>query len=88
MFSYDEFEKIQQFQNETGIQVIYPYVEPDAIQGISDNPNIWYQVSDSRGTAVMDENGNFIPAYSTNKAIEGAEYNSLRIEGDGWQLYL
>lgn len=82
VFSYDEFEKIQQFQNETGIQVIYPYVEPDAIQGISDNPNIWYQVSDSRGTAVMDENGDFIPVYSTNKAIEGAEYNSLRIEGD------
>lgn len=82
VFSYDEFEKIQQFQNETGIQVIYPYVEPEAIQGISDNPNIWYQISDTRGTAVLDENNNFIPAYSTNKAIEGAEYNSLRVEGD------
>ncbi len=82
VMSYDEFEKIQQFQNETGIQVIYPYVEPSAICDISDNPNIWYEVSDSKGTAALDKEGNFVPAYSTNSAIEGAPYNSLRIEGD------
>lgn len=82
VMSYEEFEKIQQFQNETGIQVIYPYVEPSAIKDITDNPNIWYQVSDSKGTAALDKDGNFVPAYSTNSAIEGAPYNSLRIEGD------
>nr|MCR5279730.1 hypothetical protein [Lachnospiraceae bacterium] len=26
VFSYDEFRKVQEWQNETGIQVIYPYV--------------------------------------------------------------
>ena len=31
---------------------------------------------------IKDENGNLIPAYSTNKEIEGIEYNSLRIAGD------
>ena len=82
VLSYEEFEAIQQWQNETGIQVIYPYVEPDDICGISDRPSIWYQVSDSKGTPVYDENGNFIPAYSTNSAIEGAPYNSIRVEGD------
>lgn len=81
-FSYQEFEAIQKYQNETGIQVIYPYVEPEAINGISDNANIWYEVSDSKGTAKLDENGNFVPAYSTNKEIEGAPYDSLRIAGD------
>ena len=81
VFSYSEFEKIQQFQNETGIQVIYPYVEPSAISDITDNPNIWYQV-DSKGAAVLDENGDFVPVYSTNSGIEGAPYNSIRIEGD------
>lgn len=80
--SYEAFEKLQQFQNETGIQVIYPYVEPKDIGGITDNPNLWYQVSDSKGTPVLDVDGNFIPVYSTNASLEGAPYNSLRIEGD------
>ena len=82
VLSVAEFEKIQHWQNETGIQVIYPYVVPEDISGIKDNPNIWYQVKDSRGTPVLDDNGDFIPAYSTNKAIEGAEYNSIRVDGD------
>ena len=82
VFKYSEFEKIMEWQNETGIQVIYPYVEPKDICDITDNPNIWYQVSDGKGTPVLDENGDFIPAYSTNKDLEGVPYDSLRIEGD------
>ena len=82
VFSYADFEKIQQWQNETGIQVIYPYVEPADICDISDNPNIWYKVSDAKGTPKLDKNENFQPAYSKNKDIEGAEYHSLRIAGD------
>ncbi len=31
---------------------------------------------------MLDENGNFVPVYSTNSAIEGAPYNSIRIPGD------
>jgi len=81
VFSYEDFEKIQQWQNETGIQVIYPYVEPSAISDIKDNANLWYEV-DAKGAAKLDKNGNFVPVYSTNKEIEGAPYNSLRIEGD------
>ena len=82
VLSYEEFENIQKWQDEHGLQVIYPYVDPKDIQGITNNPNIWYQVKDSKGTVVRDENGNFIPAYSTNKDIEGAPYHSLRIAGD------
>ena len=81
-FSYAEFEKIQAWQNETGIQVIYPYVESKDILDIVDNPNLWYEVSDAKGTAKLDKDGNFIPVYSTRKEIEGAPYNSLRIPGD------
>lgn len=80
--SYEDFDKIQAWQNETGIQVIYPWVEPKDIAGITNNPNIWYQVKNSKGEAKKDDEGNFIPAYSTNKEIEGRPYNSLRIEGD------
>ncbi|MDE6639988.1 MAG: ABC transporter permease [Acetatifactor sp.] len=81
VFSYNEFQNIQDWQNETGIQVIYPYVEPESINGINDNPNIWYEV-DSKGAAQLDKDGNFVPVYSTNAAIEGAPYNSIRIAGD------
>ena len=81
VMSYSEFERIQEFQNETGIQVIYPYVEPKDINGISDNPNIWYKC-DSKGAPILDDNGNFIPVYSTRKEIQGSPYNSQRIEGD------
>ena len=79
-FSYAEFEKIQQWQNETGIQVIYPYVESEAINGVV-NPNIWYEY-DSKGLPVLNDKGEFTPIYSTRKEIEGAPYDSLRVEGD------
>lgn len=81
VLTYAEFESIQNWQNETGIQVIYPYVEPASINGITDNPNIWYEV-DEKGAAILDADGNFTPVYSTRKEIEGAPYNSLRVEGD------
>lgn len=82
VLSYEEFEKIQQWQNETGVQVIYPYVDPKDINNIKDNANIWYKVSDSKGTPKLDKDGNFIPVYSTDASKAGAEYNSLRIAGD------
>ena len=69
-FSYEEFDAIQEWQNETGIQVIYPYVETKDIQGITDNPNLWYEV-DAKGAAKLDKDGNFVPVYSTNKEVEG-----------------
>ena len=80
-FNYADYQRLQEWQNETGIQVIFPYVEPDDIGGITDNPNIWYQV-DSSGNAVLDEDGNFIPAYSTHAERAGAPYDSIRVDGD------
>ena len=82
VFSYEDFEKIQKWQDETGVQVIYPYVEAKDILNITNNPNVWYQVKDEKGTPVKDENGDFIPAYSSNSVIEGAPYHSIRAAGD------
>lgn len=79
--SYEEFDRIQRWQDETGLQVIYPYVDPADISDISNNPNIWYQV-DSRGAAKLDSNGNFVPAYCTRSELEGAPYDSIRVPGD------
>ena len=81
--SYQQFADLQAWQDETGIQVIYPYVESKDIMDITDNPNIWYQVTNEKGAAKLDSDGNLIPAYSTRKEIEGAPYTSkMRIEGD------
>ena len=81
VLSYNEFDKIQAWQNETGIQVIYPYVHPRDIRDIRNNPNLWYKVNE-KGVAEVDEDGDFIPVYATQKEDEGAPYDSLRIEGD------
>ena len=80
-FSYADYQKLQDWQNETGIQVIYPYVDTEDIGGISDNPNIWFKMN-SDGTALLDAEGNYIPAYSTHSDRAGAPYNSLRLAGD------
>ncbi len=82
VFSYEEFQEIQDFQNEHNIQVIYPYVEPKDINNVTNDANLWYKV-DSKNVAVLDADGNFQPVYSTNKAMEGPiPYESLRVEGD------
>ena len=80
---YEEFERLVSFQDQTGIQVLYPYVEPKDICDIRDNANIWYQVKDQKGTPLLDAKGNFIPAYSTNQEMADLiPYDSLRIDGD------
>jgi len=79
--SYDQFADLQKFQDETGIQVIYPWVDPADINGITDNANIWYEC-DTKGAAKLDRAGNLVPVYCTNAAKEGAPYTSSRIEGD------
>lgn len=98
VLSYDEYEKIQQFQNETGIQVLYPMVDKKDIyvkakegtdlSSVADNPNIWYQCDDLKGNPLLDENGNRIPAYSSNEAKTYGEYHSKRIASDpGTYIY-
>lgn len=94
VLSYSEFEEIQKFQNETGIQVVYPIVDTEKAfnttdsSAIPNNPNIWYVCSDTKGTPKLDKDGNFTPAYSSNAAKEGAPYDSLRVESDpGTYIY-
>ncbi|MBQ8552288.1 MAG: ABC transporter permease [Clostridia bacterium] len=82
VMSETEFQKIQEYQNRTGLQIIYPYVKKEDIGGITAAPNIWYKVSDSKGTPLYDSDDRLIPAYSTDKSSEGAPYDSLRIDGD------
>lgn len=86
----DEYKAIQEWQDKTGIQVIYPYVDynrltkglPNAIANkVKTNPNIWYTVN-TKGNPVyvMDEDGNctFTNCYMLANGKDN--YKSLRIE--------
>lgn len=70
-----EYQDIQAWQNESGIQVIYPAV---ADRNQSD-ANIWYEVN-KKSVATLDKEGNVIPAYR-DSGTDG-DYNSLRVESD------
>ena len=76
---YSQYEDIQRFQNETGIQVLYPAVLQKDIYGDKDlgtlnvlqqDMNIWYKCSDTKGTPKTDKDGNLIPAYTTDQTLD------------------
>ncbi|MCR5154443.1 MAG: ABC transporter permease, partial [Lachnospiraceae bacterium] len=95
VISYDDYNKIVEYQDKTGIQVLYPIVEisnvyPEGTDPtlVNENPNIWFKCKDTKGTIATDENGNPVPAYTTDQAKQAIEYNSLRIESDpGTYIY-
>ncbi len=93
IISQSEYESIQQYQNETGIQVLYPIVSiSERNQMLEKNKydaNIYYKVENPKASTirpVTDSDGNIIPNYWKYEAGEAsatmAEYNSLRIEGE------
>ena len=63
LLSFEEFEAIQQYQDRTGIQVLYP-ITPDDLrpeaQQDNGNGNFWFQTKmvDGKSTIVKDENKN------------------------------
>lgn len=88
-YSYDEYMSIQKYQNETGIQVIYPACTPSmkpVTAQDKQNGNFWYKTytKDGKTCALLDENGNYENIYLKYNGND--EYNSIRIEG-GEPLY-
>lgn len=95
-----DFEKLMAYQNETGIQIIYPLPNTMQTNYIMGNAgaNFWYKLVDesntTAGAAVYDANGDYIPNYMTADTADRAGYKSLRIQGDdggadgkGWYVY-
>lgn len=71
-----EYEDIQAWQDETGIQVIYPAIT-DSKQT---DANIWYKAN-KKGTPTLDADGNYQPIYAKTTASD-TSYHSLRVAGD------
>ena len=98
--SSDQYEELMNYQNESGIQVIYPLPQTHNVDYLMANggANFWYLLKDSSktstGGAVLDENGQYIPNYLTSDNPEKAGYTSLRLAGDNggedgntWYVY-
>ena len=90
--SYEEFARIQAWQDANNIQVIYPWVdkadvyadatgkEPQNFKDYKLKDNVWYKCADYKDTPLLDKNGNPIAAYCTNKAIAGTYPDGSPIE--------
>ncbi len=92
IISEEEFKNIQEYQNETGRQVLYPIVK------VADRPtteknkydaNIYYVTENPKASTIrpkLSADGEIIPNYWKYKATEPSvlipEYNSSRIEGE------
>ncbi len=87
--SQEQYDALKAYQNETGIQVMYPIPENwktnfTAVGGA----NLWYKLADETPTssgesALHDENGN--PVYENNYKTGSqsyGKYDSIRIPGD------
>ncbi|MBQ9481008.1 MAG: ABC transporter permease [Clostridia bacterium] len=79
--TYDEYEKIQAWQNEHDIQVIFPAVNTSSftIQSNKENANIWYEIKNN-GAPKLDADGNIVPLYLQTGNDGG--YHSKRVADD------
>ncbi len=95
--SYEEYENIQKFQDETGLQVLYPMVvqkdiypegtDLSIINALPKDQNLWYKCKNTKNEPVdadpTTDGIQFVPAYTTNTNLEGkVPYTSTRIESD------
>ncbi|MBR6787258.1 MAG: ABC transporter permease [Clostridia bacterium] len=94
--SAEEFKDIQEYQNRTGKQVLYPVVKSSDRPSLEKNKydaNIYYVVENKKASTIrpkLDKEGNIVPnywKYEVGKASSTIpEYNSLRLEGeDGFE---
>ena len=93
IISKEEYEAIQQYQIDTGKQVLYPVVPYGDRKNMQEknkyDANIYYKVENLKApvlTPKIDKDGNVIPNYwkytEEDKSSLVADYNSLRIEGE------
>ena len=73
--SESEYQALQAWQSETGVQVIFPAVDDKK----STDANIWYKVN-QKNVAQLDKDGNLVANYKASG--NDGNYNSLRLEGD------
>ena len=89
----EEYQALQDYQDEMGVQVIYPATDPklrpksdnaSQLKYTADLAKVWFRVS-SKGQIIYDENGDLVPIY---KAEDGSDmYTSKMLVEDGEKEY-
>ena len=95
-----EYEKLLAYQDETGIQVVYPLPRTHNTNYLLGNggANFWYtlknEAATTTGAPLLDEEGNLIANYILSDNPQQAGYTSSRIAGDdggadgqSWYVY-
>ena len=89
--SETDYLNIQEYQNETGIQVLYPIPAnyKTGFVSVSNAANLWYELADESTTTAgasayhnADGTPVYVPAYKLSEKEHSAKYNSIRLEGD------
>lgn len=71
-----DYNALQDWQDEHGIQVILPRVASEIVETL---PDVWYK-SDAKGKPIFDKEGNFQPDYATSGS--DGYYSKMRLAGD------
>ena len=88
-----EYQALQQYQDEKGVQVIYPITDPK-MRPKNDNPahlkytqdidKVWFRIG-SKGNVLFDQDGNLVPIYMAN---DGSDlYTSTQLVEEGEKQY-
>ena len=83
-----EYEKALAYQEETGIQLMFPMVDEKKVECVTYNtdPNAWY-LTNAKGVAQRDENGELQNIYLTDENSEdGYAYYRLKMNGSSYQI--
>ena len=101
--SKDEYLALQEYQNQTNIQVMYPIPAnyKTSFIAVSSGANLWYELADDKPTTsgaskYHEDDGTpiYVANYLTNKNPTRAKYESIKIPGDNggedgehWYVY-
>lgn len=101
--SETEYQALQAYQNETGIQVIYPLANnyKTKFSAVSNGANLWYVLADESeytagASAYHEEDGTpiFVNNYKTSEKQNAGKYESIRLpddnggeDGNTWYVY-
>ncbi len=93
LLSDAEYKALQQYQDEKGIQVIYPITDPK-MRPSQENPRhlkyagevgkVWFRIN-SKGDIVYDKEGNLVPIYLAENGTD--QYTSKVLFEDGEKQY-
>lgn len=88
LLTASEYEAALEYQEETGIQLLYPMVNEKLVncKTYSTDPNAWY-LTNAKGVATRDENGELQNIYLTDDSTEdGYAYYISKMNGAQYQI--